>query len=41
MKPLNAQSDFRTVQPVYLQRIGARVNATGQLNLAVGPEVIQ
>ena len=38
---LNAQSDYRTVQQAYLQLIGAYLTAAGQLNLAVGREVIQ
>ena len=38
---LNAQSDFRTVQLAYLQLIGTYLTAVGQLNLAVGREVIQ
>ncbi len=37
---LNAQSDYRTVQLAYLQLIGSYLNAAGQLNLAVGREVI-
>jgi cobalt-zinc-cadmium efflux system outer membrane protein len=38
---LNAQSDYRTVQQAYVQLIGAYLNATAQLNLAIGREVIQ
>jgi cobalt-zinc-cadmium efflux system outer membrane protein len=38
---LNAQSDYRTVQLAYLQLIGSYLSAAGQLNLAVGREVIQ
>jgi cobalt-zinc-cadmium efflux system outer membrane protein len=38
---LNAQSDYRAVQLAYLQLIGSYLTATGQLNLAVGREVIQ
>jgi outer membrane protein, heavy metal efflux system len=38
---LNAQSDFRQVQLAYAQLIGAYMTAAGQLNLAVGREVIQ
>jgi cobalt-zinc-cadmium efflux system outer membrane protein len=38
---INAQSDFRTVQLAYLQLIGTYLTAAGQLNLAVGREVIQ
>jgi cobalt-zinc-cadmium efflux system outer membrane protein len=41
MDMLNAQSDYRTVQLAYLQLIGAYLTAAGQLNLAVGREVIQ
>jgi cobalt-zinc-cadmium efflux system outer membrane protein len=41
MDLLNAQSDYRTVQLAYLQLIGAYLTAAGQLNLAVGREVIQ
>lgn len=38
---LNAQSDYRTVQLAYAQLIGSYLIAAGQLNLAVGREVIQ
>jgi len=38
---LNAQSDFRQVQLTYAQLIGSYLTAAGQLNLAVGSEVIQ
>ena len=38
---LNAQSDFRQVQLAYAQLIGSYLTAVGQLNLAVGREVIQ
>jgi outer membrane protein, heavy metal efflux system len=38
---LNAQSDYRVVQLAYVQLIGAYLTAAGQLNLAVGREVIQ
>jgi cobalt-zinc-cadmium efflux system outer membrane protein len=38
---LNAQSDFRQVQLAYAQLIAAYLTAAGQLNLAVGREVIQ
>jgi cobalt-zinc-cadmium efflux system outer membrane protein len=41
MDMLNAQSDYRTVQLAYLQLIGSYLNAAGQLNLAVGREVMQ
>jgi cobalt-zinc-cadmium efflux system outer membrane protein len=37
---LNAQSDYRQVQLAYLQLIGTYLTAVGQLNLAVGHEVI-
>ena len=38
---LNAQSDYRVVQLAYLQLVGAYMTAAGQLNLAVGREVVQ
>lgn len=38
---LNAQSEYRGVQLAYLQLIGSYLTAGGQLNLAVGREVIQ
>jgi outer membrane protein, heavy metal efflux system len=38
---LNAQSDYRQVQLAHAQLIGAYLSAAGQLNLAVGREVIQ
>jgi len=38
---LNAQSEYRTVQLAYLQLVGAYLTAAGQLNLAVGREVLQ
>ena len=37
---LNAQSDYRVVQLAYLQLVGSYLTAAGQLNLAVGREVI-
>jgi cobalt-zinc-cadmium efflux system outer membrane protein len=37
---LNAQSDYRVVQLAYLELVGAYLTAAGQLNLAVGREVI-
>jgi len=37
---LNAQSDYRVVQLAYLQLIGSYLTVAGQLNLAVGREVI-
>jgi cobalt-zinc-cadmium efflux system outer membrane protein len=37
---LDAQSDYRQVQLAYVQLIGAYLTAAGQLNLAVGREVI-
>jgi cobalt-zinc-cadmium efflux system outer membrane protein len=38
---LNAQSDYRGVQLNYLNLVGSYLDAAGQLNLAVGREVIQ
>jgi cobalt-zinc-cadmium efflux system outer membrane protein len=38
---LNAQSDYRVVELAYLQLIGSYLTAAGQLNLAVGREIIQ
>jgi cobalt-zinc-cadmium efflux system outer membrane protein len=38
---LNAQSDYRAVQLAYLELIGSYLTAAGQLNLAVGREVIE
>jgi cobalt-zinc-cadmium efflux system outer membrane protein len=38
---LNAQSDCRQVELAYLQLIGSYLTAAGQLNLAVGREVLQ
>jgi outer membrane protein, heavy metal efflux system len=38
---LNAQSDYRQVQLAYVQLIGSYLTAVGQLNLAVGREVLQ
>ena len=38
---LNAQSEYRTVQLAYVQLVGAYLTAAGQLNLAVGREVVQ
>ena len=38
---LNAQQDYRGVQLSYLNLIAAYLQAAGQLNLAVGREVIQ
>jgi outer membrane protein, heavy metal efflux system len=37
---LNAQSDYRQVQLAYAQLLGAYLTAVGQLNMAVGREVI-
>jgi cobalt-zinc-cadmium efflux system outer membrane protein len=37
---LNAQNDYRTVQLSYLNLVGTYLTAVGQLNLAVGREVI-
>lgn len=41
MEFLNAQSEYRTVQLAYVQLVGAYLTAAGQLNLAVGREVVQ
>lgn len=41
MEFLNAQSEYRTVQLAYVQLVGAYLTAAGQLNLAVGREVLQ
>jgi cobalt-zinc-cadmium efflux system outer membrane protein len=38
---LNAQSDYRQVQLAYVQLVGAYLNAAGQMNLAVGQEMIR
>jgi cobalt-zinc-cadmium efflux system outer membrane protein len=38
---LNAQSDYRQVQLSYVNLVGSYLTAAGQLNLAVGIEVIQ
>jgi len=38
---LNAQSDYRAVELAYLELVGSYLTAAGQLNLAVGREVIQ
>jgi len=38
---LNAQSDYRAVQLAYLQLVGTYLTAVGQMNLALGREVIQ
>jgi outer membrane protein, heavy metal efflux system len=38
---LDAQSDYRQVQLAYAQLIGAYLTSAGQLNLAVGHDVIQ
>ena len=38
---LNAQADYRAVQVNYLNLVATYLNATAQLNLAVGREVIQ
>ena len=38
---LSAQSDYRQVQLAYAQLLGAYLTAAGQLNLAVGRDVIQ
>ncbi len=41
MEFLSAQSEYRTVQLAYVQLVGAYLTAAGQLNLAVGREVLQ
>jgi cobalt-zinc-cadmium efflux system outer membrane protein len=38
---LSAQNDYRSVQLNYLNLIGSYMTAAGQLNLAVGREVVQ
>jgi outer membrane protein, heavy metal efflux system len=38
---LNAQADYRSVQVNYLNLVGSYLSAAGQLNLAIGREVIQ
>lgn len=38
---LNAQSDYRVVQLSYLQLVGSYLTLAGQLNMAVGEEVVQ
>jgi len=38
---LNAQSDYRSVQLNYLNLVGAYLTAAGQLNMAVGVEVVK
>lgn len=38
---LDAQRDYRSVQVTYLNLVGSYLNAAGQLNLAVGREVVQ
>jgi outer membrane protein, heavy metal efflux system len=38
---LNAQADYRSVQVNYLNLVASYLSAAGQLNLAVGREVIQ
>ena len=38
---LNAQSDYRQVQLAYVQLVGAYLTAAGELNLAVGSEVLK
>jgi cobalt-zinc-cadmium efflux system outer membrane protein len=38
---MNAQTDYRAVQLNYLNLVGSYLEAAGQLNLAVGREVIQ
>jgi cobalt-zinc-cadmium efflux system outer membrane protein len=41
MEFLNAQSDYRQVQMAYVQLVGAYLTAAGQMNLAVGQEIIR
>lgn len=41
MEFLSAQSEYRTVQLAYVQLVGSYLTAAGQLNLAVGREVLQ
>jgi outer membrane protein, heavy metal efflux system len=41
MDLLNAQSDYRVVQLAYLQLVGSYLTSAGQMNLAVGHEVLQ
>ncbi len=38
---LQAQQDYRAVQQAYLNLIGSYLTAAGQLNMAVGREVIR
>jgi outer membrane protein, heavy metal efflux system len=38
---LNAQSDYRQVQLAYVQLVGSYLSAAGQMNLAVGQEMIR
>jgi cobalt-zinc-cadmium efflux system outer membrane protein len=38
---LNAQAEYRSVQVNYLNLVASYLNATNQLNLAAGREVIQ
>jgi cobalt-zinc-cadmium efflux system outer membrane protein len=38
---LDAQRDYRATYVAYLNLVGAYLTAAGQLNLAVGSEVIQ
>jgi outer membrane protein, heavy metal efflux system len=38
---LNAENDYRSVQINYLNLVGSYLIAAGQLNMAVGKEVIQ
>jgi cobalt-zinc-cadmium efflux system outer membrane protein len=38
---LNAQSDYRVVQLAYLQLVGSYLTLAGQMNMAVGQDVIQ
>jgi cobalt-zinc-cadmium efflux system outer membrane protein len=38
---LNAESEYRSVQLNYVNLVGTYLTAAGQMNLAVGREVIQ
>jgi cobalt-zinc-cadmium efflux system outer membrane protein len=38
---LDAQRDYRQVQLAYINLLGAFLTAAGQMNMAVGREVIQ
>jgi outer membrane protein, heavy metal efflux system len=38
---LDAQRDYRATEVAYINLVGAYLNAAGQLNMAVGREVVQ